>query len=170
MVGRNRQAWLIAVAVVMGCAASVVAQDARVAELIEQLKSPDAGIRGRAAISLDQLGAAAKPAIPALATALADKNLNVRYWCAKVLRGFGPEAKEAVPALVAALRTFPGGSPALDGPERYYPDVRSVAAEALGAIGPAAKDAVPALKEAAADKSPDVREAAAQAIRRIEAK
>ena len=169
MVGRNRQAWLIAVGVVMGCAASVLAQDARVAELIEQLKSPDAGIRARAAISLDQLGAAAKPAIPVLAIALADKNLNVRYWSAKVLRGFGPEAEGAVPALIAALKTFPGGSPALDGPARYYPDVRSVAAEALGAIGPAAKEAIPALKEAATDTNADVREAAAGALKRISA-
>ena len=168
----NRQAWMMAIAVsfLLGSSVSVRGQEARVGELADQLKSPDAAVRARAAIALDQLGPAAKPAIPALTTALADRNLNVRYWSAKVLRGFGPEAKGAVTALIAALKTFPGGSPALDGPERYYPDVRSLAADALGAIGPAAKEAIPALKEAMADKSPDVRDSATQAIKKIEAK
>jgi HEAT repeat protein len=155
---------------IVGSSSHVVGQDARVAKLVDELKSGDAGVRARAAIALDQLGGDAKPAIPALTTALADKNLNVRYWSAKVLKGFGPEAKTAVPALVAALKTFPGGSPALEGPARYYPDVRSLAAEALGAIGPAAKEALPALKEAIADKSPEVSGSAAEALKKIEGK
>ncbi len=170
MDSRRRQAWLVALAIIVGSSSFVMGQDARVAKLVEELKSTDSGVRARAAISLDQLGADAKPAIPALTAALADKNLNVRYWAAKVLMGFGPEAKTAVPALVAALKTFPGGSPELEGPARYYPDVRSLAADALGAMGPAAKEAIPALKEASADKSPAVRESAAEAIKRIEAK
>ena len=167
---RRKRAWLVALAITVGSSSFVMGQDARAAKLADELKSADAGVRARAAIALAELGADAKPAIPALTTALADKNLNVRYWSAKVLKGFGPEAKTAVPALVAALKTFPGGSPELEGPGRYYPDVRSLAAEALGAIGPAAKEALPALKEASADESPDVRGSATEAIKRIEGK
>jgi HEAT repeat protein len=66
--------------------------------------------------------------------------------------------------------TFPGGSPALVGPMRYYPDVRSVAAEALGAIGVNARGAVPALKKALNDPDATVRSAAAEAIKRVAAK
>jgi HEAT repeat protein len=152
---------------IVGLSTLALGQDARVGGLLEQLKSPDAGVRARAAMSLSELGGAAKAAAPALAAALADRNLNVRYWSASALRGLGPDARQAVPALVAALKTFPGGSPELDGPARYYPDVRSVAAEALGAIGPLAKAAIPALKEATADQNADVRAAAAEALKRV---
>jgi HEAT repeat protein len=109
---------------------------ATVGELTEQLKSPDAGLRGQAAMALREMGPAAKAAVPALAKAMSDRNLNVRYWAGSALRGLGPEGKASVPALIEVLKTYPGGSPELDGPPRYYPDVRSVAAEALGAIGP----------------------------------
>jgi len=116
MDSRRKQAWLVALAIIVGSSSFVMGQDARVAKLVAELKSADSGVRARAAIALDQLGADAKPAIPALTTALADKNLNVRYWAAKVLRGFGPEAKAAVPALVAALKTFPGDRLSLKAP------------------------------------------------------
>jgi HEAT repeat protein len=118
-------------------------------------------------MSLGELGAAAKVAVPALAIALADKNLSVRYFSGRALTKLGPDAREAVPALIAALRTFPGGSPELEGPERYFPDVRSVAAEALGAIGPMAKAAIPALKVATTDANWGVKAAAEQAIEKI---
>jgi HEAT repeat protein len=83
------------------------------------------------------------------------------------LKAVGPAAQSAVPALTNALDTVPGGSPALDGPLRYYADVRSVAAEALGAIGSRATDAVPALQKALNDPDPDVRSAVAAALQRI---
>jgi HEAT repeat protein len=163
----NRRTLRVAAIVLMGCSTWVQGQNAQVSDLIVQLKDRDAGARARAAISLSALGAKAKPAVPALTTALSDNNLNVRYCAGNALKSVGPDAKSAVPALIAALKTFPGGSPELEGPARYYPDVRSIAAEALGAIGPAASAAIPALKEATADKSADVREAAADAIKKI---
>jgi HEAT repeat protein len=101
---------------------------------------------------------------------LADQNLNVRYCAASALKAVGPAAHAAVNALISALDTVPGGSPALDGPVRYYADVRNVAAEALGAIGSRARDAVPALKKALNDPDPDVRRAAADALQRIAVK
>ena len=115
-------------------------------------KSPDAAC-GPGGHVPERIGWGSQGRVPALAAALADRNLNVRYWSASALGGLGPDARPAVPALVGALKTFPGGSPELDGPARYYPDVRSVAAQALGAIGPLAKAAIPALKEATADQN-----------------
>jgi HEAT repeat protein len=168
---RNRnKAYLLAAFLLIVSSAWLRAQDAKVGQLLDQLKSLNPGVRAKAAMSLGGLGGAAKVAVPALGTALADRNLNVRYWAANALKRIGPEAKGAIPALVAALKTFPGGSPGLEGPARYYADVRSVAAEALGAIGPAAKEAIPALKEATGDENADVRTAAAEALKKIGAK
>jgi HEAT repeat protein len=113
------------------------------------------------------MGPSAKAAVPGLAEAVVDRDLNVRYYAAEALEAVGPEAKAAVPALIKALGTFPGGSPPLEGPQRYYADTRSVAAEALGAIGPGAREAVPALRKALKDPDPSVRSAAAEALKRI---
>jgi HEAT repeat protein len=51
-----------------------------------------------------------------------------------------------------------------------YELVREHAAETLGQIGPDAKAAIPALRLAAQDGVPQVREAALEALRRIDAK
>jgi HEAT repeat protein len=144
--------------------------DDKVAGLLNDLKSANAGTRARAAMALGKMGPSAKAAVPGLAEAVVDRDLNVRYYAAEALGAVGPEAKAAVPALIKALDTFPGGSPPLDGPQRYYADTRSVAAEALGAIGTGAREAVPALKKALNDPDPSVRSAAAEALKRIETK
>ena len=166
----NRHVYLLATMILVGCACLGFAQDTKVGRLVTQLKNPDAGIRARAAFALKELGPTAKTALPALATALSDTNLNVRYWAATTLKQFGPEAVSAVPALVMSLKTFPGGTPKLEGPHRYFADIRSVSAEALGAIGPGSKDAIPALKEATKDKNADVQAAAVMALKNIQAK
>jgi len=106
---------------------------------------------------------------------LSDQNLNVRYSAcqrysaASALKAVGPAAHAAVVPLIKALDTFPGGSPALDGPVRYYPDVRSVVAEALGAIGSRAKEAVPALQKVLNDPDAGARSAASDALKRLTA-
>jgi HEAT repeat protein len=138
------------------------------APLLEGLKHPNPGLRATAAMELRELGPAARPATPALAEALKDRSLNVRYWAATALAAIGPDAREAVPALLAALRTVPDPKAPLDGPLRYYPDLRAVSAEALGAIGPAARAALPALRQALEDEHPDVRAAAQAAITKVE--
>jgi HEAT repeat protein len=119
-------------------------------------------------MALSAIGSQAREAVPELAAAVLDQNLNVRFFAAKTLANVGPDAKAAIPALIKALATFPGGTPPLDGPQRYYADTRWVAAEALGAVGPGAKDAVPALQKALNDSSPDVRSAAAAALKQIQ--
>lgn len=154
---------LVAAALVAG---SAVANE-NVNELIERLQASNPGVRGMAAEELSELGAGARDAVkPLAAVVAADEDLNVRYWAARALAALGPEAKDAVPALMGALRTtFPDRG--LQGPDRYYADVRSACAEALGRIGAEAKMALPALREALADKDPSVREAAQAAIERI---
>jgi HEAT repeat protein len=149
-------------------AGALPARADRVDDLVAALKGPDARARATAAMSL----ATVKPATPAMVAALGDaaldRDLNVRYYAVGALKGIGPAARSAVPSLVKVLEgTFPDRTPPLEGPARYYADVRSVAAEALGAIGPDAKDALPALRKAAQDPSADVRDAAAEAVRRI---
>jgi HEAT repeat protein len=165
-----RNTWLPALAVAAALAAPLHAQEQEdVASLIEKLAHPNAGQRGLAAMTLGERGAAAKPAVPALAAALADGNLNVRYWAAHALGEIGPAAKDAVPALIGALRTsFPGRG--LEGPTRYYADARVVAVQALGRIGPAARLAVPALKKALEDEDESVRGAAGEALKQVEAR
>ena len=147
-----------------GCS---VGKDHKLKVLISNLKDPHSATRVNAAMELSEMGPDAQAAVPELAAAVLDMNLNVRYYAAKALKGVGPGAQTAVPSLIKALDTFPGGSPPLEGPERYYGDARSVAAEALGAIGPGAREAVPALKKALNDENPSVREAAAEALERI---
>lgn len=159
--------WLVAATGAMW-AALASPPETNVDALVRSLKQANPGVRGMAAMELAELGPGAKSAVPALAEAVLDRDLNVRYWAATALKAIGPDAKAAVPALVKALDTFPGGSPALDGPIRYYPDVRSGAAAALGAIGPAAKDAVPALRKALVDADASVKESAAAALKKVE--
>jgi HEAT repeat protein len=76
----------------------------------------------------------------------------------------GPSAVEMVPSLKRLLTYYD--------PKWAYQSwrVRKAAAEALGAIGPPAASSLDALKEAANDAIPPVRNAAAEAIRKIEAR
>jgi HEAT repeat protein len=141
-----------------------------VEELVKALENPNAGVRAMAGFSLAKKGPKAIAAVPALSRALTDQDLNVRYSAANALRAIGPGAEAAVPALVKALETFPGGTPALTGPLRYYADARWVAADALGAIGVGAREAVPALTKTLSDPDPNVRNAAASALKRITGK
>jgi len=109
----------------------------------------------------------AKDGLPKLIEALASNSLNDRYFAAQEIAKLGPEAGSAIPALVRMLDTKEGMG--LEGPARYYADARSVAAQALGAIGPGARAAAEALhrleKE---DPSPQVMRAASEALAKIE--
>ena len=132
-------------------------------------KSAQTPVRLTALGGLAALGAEARDAVPVLTADLADKNLNARYFAASTLKKIGAPAAPAVPALIKALSTHPATEPGLEGPPRYYKDARWVAAEALGSIGAPARAAVGRLREVAAkDEDPEVRVAAAEALKRIE--
>jgi HEAT repeat protein len=159
-------------------------------EAIEQLtaalRDKSDNVQQSAVIALGRLGDAAKPSLPAIEKALADGIFNTPVdaveaiykitgdkqrvvplllveavgeddpeRAGELLAGLGESARPAVPKLIAHL--------ASDNPQfRYY------SAIALGHFGPHAKDAIPGLKKLADDPNPEIRDAAALAIEKIE--
>jgi HEAT repeat protein len=146
-------------------------------------------VRQFAAASLEELGPAAKEAIPALEQTLkSEQDLGICITAASALAAIGPEA---VPVLVSALAVavYDKQWAILHGLGKLGPaarqavpvlmkilqkevlhdflEVRSEAAESLGKIGPGAGPAVPALIEALRDKDWVVRSHAAEALGEI---
>ncbi len=124
---------------------SLTVQAADLSELTQKLKDKDPDTRRDAARGLAEMGAEAKPAVPALTAALKDSDLFVRRFSAQALGEIGADAQGAVPGLSAILK---------DGKEKK--EVQEAAALALGKIGPAG---IPALMAAVKDhdKEPSVR-------------
>lgn len=153
-------------------------------DLVAALGDTDANTRREAAYQLDQMGSAAKDAVPALIKALGDREQQVWSYAVNALSRIGPDAKEAIPALVKDLdgksrqvwyrsayalgRIGPAAIPALvatlaDGSETR----RSGAAKALGWAGAAAGESIPALLKALEDPSEAVRAEAGGALGQI---
>jgi HEAT repeat protein len=159
------------------------------AQLVRLLDDGRGGVQ-QAALALGQLGPAARAAVPALGRALLhqyvyvranaaealgriggsevvpllvfamrDPDAMVRYDAAESLGKLGAEAAPAVPDLIKILR----------GNDAHIFPVRLAAAAALGAIGPAAAGATEALKRASRDKDDRLREAAAEALKKVRA-
>ncbi len=126
-----------------------------VPKLTELLTHSDSVVRWNAARTLQKIGPASGPAVPALvARMLSDPDPAVREHAAEALGPIGPAAHSAVPDLVKAL----------DDPE---PMVRRDAVRSLGEMGQAAKAALPKVQALKADPNQRVREAAEQAERWI---
>jgi HEAT repeat protein len=102
-------------------------------EVLAGLKGEDEWVRYRAPKAQVRIGADPAVAIPALATAVKDKDVGPA--AAAALGHFG---KGAVPVLIAALKSGDAG-------------LRAAAAEGLAAVGPDAREAVPALEAAVKD-------------------
>lgn len=125
-----------------------------VEDLIQDLSSKEARVRGEAVAALGRLGPKAKEAIPELLRALADRDANVRLEATLTLAKIGTIA---VPNLRKAL-------------ESQNAHLRMGAALALGHMGAEAKAAIPELKTALKDEKESVRCHAAQALFRIDPK
>jgi HEAT repeats/HEAT repeat len=159
------------------------------AEWSNDLKSSDEKTRWTAAYVLGDMGRQARPALPALAAALNDPSWVVRCQVVESLVYIDPQGEQVVGPLVEALhdpeprvraevakalaRLGPAAGPAVrELTNRLKDDVCEVrvhAANALGSIGSAADVARPHLRIVASnDDEPAVREAAAEALRRIE--
>jgi len=162
---------------------------------IRALEDPNPLTRMKAAGALENMGPAAKRAIPALRKMLSSS--SSRVFAAQALLKVDPTATPSlVPILVEALRDSDPtrgfhrvlaaqllgniGPPAASGVpalvEALQPKddtaanegLRQEAANALGRIGPlGASEAVPALARALKDVSPVVREVAAQSLRHV---
>src|SRR5262249_21904848 len=131
--------------------------------LIRALRDEDSGVRCDAATALGKVGPVTKEVVPALAAALADK--EVRSSAADALGEIGPTAREAIPALGRAYEESVGtwtvgniicalgrmgeaGAPLLANIyQKGGPITRAIACETLGRMGPAARAAVLTLAE-----------------------
>ncbi|MCC7086125.1 MAG: HEAT repeat domain-containing protein [Pirellulales bacterium] len=163
--------------------------------LVEELNDPSADHRQEVEFALAAIGPDAKEAVPALVKALGDPDPKVRYTACYALGKIGPGANEAaavlqnnaknsddkflkIASLWALLRIRPHDQPlkvlavpllikALNESDRDL--VRIEVASALGEIGaPVAIPALPALGKVATEAdSAEVRDAAAQAIKKI---
>ena len=116
------------------------AQGAEISELVSDLESSDAKKRRVAAYQLNQLGAGAAEAVPALVKALDDDEVQVFFHAVTALARIGPKAEAAVPALVERLGKSRG---------RYGEQRQIRSAFALSRIG---APAVPALRGALCEK------------------
>ena len=126
-----------------------------IGKLLEDERQGSFGARATGARLLGECGAAALPAVPALAKLLQHPDGDVRVAAAEALLKIAPEkhGDASVGALADALK---------------HADllIRRRAAEALGGRGPQASAALPALRAAVQDPEPEVRTAAEEAIRK----
>ena len=155
--------------------------------LAKALKRKDPVFRYRVLEILKDIGPDASQAAPEIAGVLTDKNAAVQAMALMAFETIGPAAKVAIPQLREAAK--PGtdrevrpraidvlcrvdpGSPetialivsAMQDVTIRYPLVGD-----LGRLGPKARSAMPALEEALKDKDPAVRDATAEAIRKID--
>ena len=128
----------------------------KLAELVKEENEPDAQVRYSAAEALWKIDHQSRALIPLRIAELKHEREGVRWDAASFLGECGPEAANALPDLAEMLRN--------DSRSR----LRAKAATTLGHIGPQAKTAIPALQEALRDESQNVRDAAAEALKKIE--
>jgi len=93
--------------VALGTLADIARPEESVPFLMDGLKSQSNYVRRVALISIGEIGAGAKQAIPYIIRILNDEkeNSNMRNTAAETLEKIGPEAREAVPALIQALKS-----------------------------------------------------------------
>jgi len=103
----------------------------------------------------DPLAAPLAAALPGMAQALADADVNVRRATLDAMELYGPLATAAAPAVARALKDAD-------------PFVRWSAVRTLGGIGPAARPAIPALTKLLQDPDLDVRLAAAAVLETLD--
>jgi hypothetical protein len=162
------------------------------------VEDPDAEARHQAALAMLKMGPAARAAVPELARALADEEPAVRMNAAVALARLGAEGRPAVPALIEAVerkgnrtnlgtfsftiqemaarargRASAGSTAGVTVLTRALKAARSAQvrrglARALGEVGPAARPAVPQLQALLRDETSEVRETAAEALKKIE--
>lgn len=124
-------------------------------QLVKSLTDDSSLVKMNAAAALLSMNSSAKEIAPALQSLLTDPDQSIRLPAAISLAGFDANTDEAV-ATLTDLLSAPNGS------------VRLGAVEALGRLGDKALSSRPAVRRLADDDSPEVRTAAATALKRIE--
>jgi HEAT repeat protein len=128
----------------------------RIPQLIAALKNDDPRVRGKIAGLLGQLGRDAEPAVPALAECLHDSDAHVRIIAARSLVSMGRKTQAVVDAVVNTVK---------NADKR----LRLQAIRLLGNIGTEARPALDTLSALMKDEDPDVRGAAREAMKKVEA-
>jgi HEAT repeat protein len=153
---------------------------AAVQVLVRCLVDLDDRTRSAAADALSGFG---REDVPGLIRAMREDRGDTRGWAAWLLGMAGRETSAAIPPLVEMLEDRvttvkleiieipigPDTEPHRFGPSygnRRVP-LRTVAARSLGTIGPAAREAIPALEKLLNDEDYEVRQDAAEAIKKI---
>lgn len=101
-----------------------------------KLQDEDKQVRRRAAYALGQIGPDAAAAVPALAEAADDTQLEVGWYALDTLGRIGPAAKAAVPAIVRIVEK-----------SQKYPILQLNGIRALGKVGRDAVEATPMLEK-----------------------
>jgi HEAT repeat protein len=129
---------------------------AAVPALVETLNDPSSQVCEQSAIALGKIGASAQPAVPLLIQILRStgKDPNLRRASGEAVASIDAKGESLVPVLVEILRG-------------RNDEGRWVAAGLLGKLGPLARKAVPTLLDSLDDDAPHIREAAAEALKRI---
>jgi HEAT repeat protein len=135
----------------MGTAAAPAAS-----AILKLLHDDNAEIRQAAALGLSKIGPEASTALPELLKAARDRDKSVRCHAIHAIGSLGKPAMSAIPELIEILR------------KDEVADVRVAAIEELAAFGPDAKAAIDALNTAARDGRPAIREAAQEALKKIQ--
>jgi HEAT repeat protein len=115
-------------------------------------------VRRATAYALGQVGASGAKALPDLRSAIRDEDKFVRCHALRAIGGFGKEGADAVPDLVRCLK------------EDSNTEARVAAIEALGSLGLNVPEAMDALNAASRSSQTAIREAAQEALRKIEGK
>ena len=154
-----------------------------------RVKNQNPLIRAHAAYALGQIGAASKPAVPALAVALQDTEEDVRTAASIALYQIGEAAKDALPAVQQALNTINSDDTEIAlaaAVARIEPIQRAasfktilsavqksnsghaLALEVFGDFGANAKDIVPEIKKWLEDDDQNIQLETAAALVRID--
>jgi HEAT repeat protein len=153
--------------------------------LTKTVADSDAEVRRLSINALGKMGPAAESSVPALIAALQDPEATVRQRAALAIQKIDPKNPNFLPVLVSAMRAGDGrillevGAMGKDGAwavptligllSHELAQVRALAAQTLGRIGPAAIDAKAALQRVAHDPNVAVQTAAHDALNRIQA-
>ena len=153
-------------------------------ELTKNVSDKNSELRYESAEALGKLGPAAKSSLPLLRLRLQDGEKNVRLRAAFSIQKIDPADRSFVPVLTDAMREGDGRTllevgalgpnaawavPTFSGLLSHEsPKVRTLAAKALGNIGPAASGAKIALEAARSDSNAGVQKAATDALARLQ--
>jgi HEAT repeat protein len=144
----------VLIASLAGCGGGAPYEGKSVAELETMLADPSPAVQAQGAHGLALKGADARSAVPALIGILQKGEPIAQEQAALALGKIGPDAKEAIPALTEALKNSAW-------------TVQRQAALALAAQGTQAKSAVPALEKLRDSPNRPVREAVAEALKKV---